>query len=134
MKTIILIAGALATTMTVAGCLKTSGQPKTIVEQEQDAIAITECISKHWGEDWTQLVANCAAQGYAVFCDVVADIEWAIGGQASTVPASSTTPTRSTLTTTGSRTPQGDGGVVAKKSHYATQPPIARRLTFKQGL
>lgn len=134
----------------MCGCLKTPTGVKTIAEQEQDAIAIASCVTNHWGEDWTILVANCASLGYAVFCDIVSDIEWAIGKseQTSTAPtavasvspaASASAPTRMALSSkakTGLENPFQDGGVggALKKSHYATEPAIARRLAFKRGL
>lgn len=127
-KTLVFILPLIA-----SACLKTDGTsptgPKTIAEQEQDAIAIAGCVTSHWGEDWTQLIAHCASQGYAVFCDVVADIEWALGGKDTGTTAAGT---RSLLAKT-IKTEDG-GTVAAGKSFYTTQPPIARRLAFKKGL
>jgi hypothetical protein len=130
--TIVMIASAIAIATVLfitaePGCIKT-GAPVSTVQQEQDAIAIAACVQAHWGEDWTALVAHCAAQGFAVFCDAVADIEFAItdkptavASAASVAPVSSAAPRTLLATSAPAATP-------GRKSFYATQPAIQRRL------
>jgi hypothetical protein len=119
--------GVVLFATTEPGCLKT-GAPVSTAQQEQDAIAIAACVQSHWGEDWTALVAHCAGQGFAVFCDAVADIEFTIANKptaatsaASVAPASSAAPKTLLATSAPVATP-------GRKSFYATQPAISRRL------
>lgn len=133
--TVVIIASLLAigtvALATSEGCVKT-GTPASTAQQEQDAIAIAACVASHWGEDWTTLVTHCAGQSFAVFCDAVADIESAIANKATANPVASVAPIApdasvapktilATLPTTNGR-----------KSYYATQPPIARRLELER--
>jgi hypothetical protein len=130
--TVVIIATAIAvgTVLFITaepGCMKT-GAPVSTAQQEQDAIAIAACVQAHWGEDWTVLVSHCAAQGFAIFCDAVADIEFAIADKptavastASVAPTSSAAP-RTLLATAAPTVTSG------RKSFYATQPAISRRL------
>jgi hypothetical protein len=89
------------------------GHSKPTAKQVQSTVDIATCVAKHWGEDWMQLVTNCAGQGLDLFYDIVAENE-----KEAEQENTDAGPTRKTLTSTPAK----------RKSYYATQPPIALRL------
>lgn len=92
----------------LAGCAH-SQQPTA--EQVKDTGAVASCVANHWGEDWTQLIKNCAGESIDLFYDIVADSERSAAKQAA------------------------DGGQPMRKasSYYAKQLPITSRLQRKDG-
>lgn len=93
---------------------------KPTTEQVKDARTIATCVANHWGEDWTQLIAQCAGPGLELFYDIVADNE--------------RTAIQSEPTADGgiTRAPLGSKQPKRLLSHYANQPPITSRLLMKK--
>lgn len=132
--TVVFIATAIAvgTVLLVTaepGCVKPGTTSTTVAQQEQDAIAVAACVATHWGEDWTALVAHCGAQAFAVFCDAVADIEYSIADKPAAVASvTSVAPVSSAAPVAPKTFLANTATQPARKSFYATQPAIARRL------
>lgn len=118
----------LITILPLLGCLHKAD----VKEQVQDGAAMAACISSHWGEDWTVLMANCSGPGLELFYDIVADIVAATEKDGKTVATQEATPAPAASSPTVKLTAMASPKTLLPSQQYAKQPEIAKRLTLKK--